>query len=139
MKIKGVGHVAVIVPDVEASRHFWEDCLGLHFECMEDSPAALARLSIFRAGNDKVELISGTAPESKYSRMVADGKGGLHHICLIVEDIEAALAELKAKNVPLLDQTPRRGHGGSLIAFIDPVATDRCLVELAQMSATPAR
>ncbi|MBO9353409.1 methylmalonyl-CoA epimerase [Bordetella petrii] len=133
MKIKGLGHVAVVVRDVDASRHFWQDCLGLRFDCAEEFPASMARLSIYRAGNDAVELISGTAPESRYSRMIEEGRGGLNHICLLVEDIEAALAELKEKNVPLLDAEPRKGHGGSLIAFIDPAATDNCLVELAQM------
>jgi methylmalonyl-CoA/ethylmalonyl-CoA epimerase len=105
---------------------------------VEEFPASRARLAIYRAGSDSVELIAGTAPESKYTRMVEAGRGGLNHICLLVEDIEAALAELKDKKVPLLDTTPRRGHGGSLIAFIDPVATDNCLVELAQMPETTA-
>jgi len=64
MKISGLGHVAVIVPDLAASRHFWEDCLGLRLECIEDFPAAQARLVVYGAGNDKVELISGTAPRA---------------------------------------------------------------------------
>jgi methylmalonyl-CoA/ethylmalonyl-CoA epimerase len=65
--------------------------------------------------------------------MVAEGKGGLNHICFEVEDIDAALAELKAKGVPLLDQVPRIGHAGAKIAFIDPAATENCLIELAEL------
>jgi len=70
--------------------------------------------------------------------MVAEGKGGLNHICFEVEDIDAALAELKAKGIPLLDQVPRFGHAGCRIAFIDPSATENCLIELAQLPADHA-
>ena len=65
--------------------------------------------------------------------MVAEGKGGLNHICFEVEDIDEALAELKAKGVPLLDEAPRIGHAGCRIAFIDPAATENCLIELAEL------
>jgi len=80
-----------------------------------------------------VELIAGTTPDSKQSRMVAEGRGGLNHICLEVENIDEALAELKAKCIPLLDQVPRIGHAGCRIAFIDPSATENCLIELAEL------
>jgi methylmalonyl-CoA/ethylmalonyl-CoA epimerase len=65
--------------------------------------------------------------------MVAEGKGGLNHICFEVEDIDEALAELKAKGIPLIDEVPRIGHAGARIAFIDPKATENCLIELAEL------
>jgi methylmalonyl-CoA/ethylmalonyl-CoA epimerase len=57
----------------------------------------------------------------------------LNHICFEVENIDEALAELKAKGIPLLDTEPRIGHAGSRIAFIDPKATENCLIELAEL------
>jgi methylmalonyl-CoA/ethylmalonyl-CoA epimerase len=135
MKIKRIDHVGVVVRDVEASRRLWEDCLGIRLDGIEDHPELPVRLSIYPVGGSMVELIAGTTPDSKYARMVAEGKGGLNHICLEVEDIEQALAELKEKGVPLLDQAPRLGHAGSRIAFLDPAATENCLIELAQLPA----
>jgi len=86
-----------------------------------------------------VELLAGTKDGSKFANLVAEGKGGLHHVCLQVEDIDAALAELKEKGVPLLDQVARPGHAGCRIAFLDPAGTENCLIELAELPAAPAR
>jgi methylmalonyl-CoA/ethylmalonyl-CoA epimerase len=135
MKIKRIEHVGVVVRDVEASRRLWEDCFGIRLGSVEDNPKRPVRLALYPVGESMVELIAGTTPESKHARMVAEGKGGLNHICFEVENIDDALAELKAKGVPLLDQTPRIGHAGCRIAFIDPAATENCLIELAELPA----
>jgi methylmalonyl-CoA/ethylmalonyl-CoA epimerase len=133
VKIKRIEHVGVVVRDTEASRRLWEDCFGIRLGGVEDMPGRPVRLALYPVGESMVELIAGTTPDSKHARMVAAGKGGLNHICFEVEDIDAALAELKAKGVPLLDQVPRVGHAGCRIAFIDPAATENCLIELAQL------
>ena len=91
-----------------------------------------------RKAESIVELIAGKGPDSKHQRMVAEGKGGLNHICFEVENIDEALAELKAKGIPLIDQVPRIGHAGCRIAFIDPSATENCLIELAELPAAGA-
>ena len=87
-------------------------------------------LALYPVGESMVELISGTTPDSKHAKMIAEGKGGLNHICFEVEDIDEALAELKAKGIPLLDQIPGVGDAFShqtftrarteLILFIRP-------------------
>jgi methylmalonyl-CoA/ethylmalonyl-CoA epimerase len=133
MKVKRIEHVGIIVQDVEASRKIWEDCFGIPLEGVEDSPLGTHRLALYPIGQSMVELIAGITPESKQARMVAEGKGGLNHICFEVENIDEALAELKAKGVKLLNEVPRIGHAGCRIAFIDPSATDNCLVELAEL------
>ena len=138
MKIKRIEHVGVVVRDVEASRNLWEDCFGIPLGSVEDSHNRPVRLALYPVGESMVELIAGTTPDSRHARMVAEGKGGLNHICFEVENIDEALAELKAKGVPLLDQVPRIGHAGCRIAFIDPAATESCLIELAELPAQPA-
>ena len=137
MKIKRIEHVGVVVRDVEASRKLWEDCFGIRLGSVEDNPARPVRLALYPVGESMVELIAGTTPESRHARMIAEGKGGLNHICFEVEDIDEALAELKAKGIPLLDQVPRIGHAGCRIAFIDPSATENCLIELAELPTEP--
>ena len=131
MKIKRIEHVGVVVRDVEASRRLWEDCFGIKLGAVESN--AIRRLALYPVGESMVELIAGTTPDSRHAKMVAEGKGGLNHICFEVEDIDAALAELKAKGIPLIDETPRIGHAGCRIAFIDPSATENCLIELAEL------
>lgn len=131
MKVKRIEHVGVVVRNVEASRKLWEDCFGIPLGSTEANPNR--RLALYPVGESMVELIAGTTPDSKHARMVAEGKGGLNHICFEVEDIDGALAELKAKGIPLLDQVPRIGHAGCRIAFIDPAATENCLIELAEL------
>ena len=131
MKVKRIEHVGVIVKDTEASRKLWEGCFGIPLGSTEAN--ANRRLALYPVGESMVELIAGTTPDSRHARMIAEGKGGLNHICFEVEDIDEALAELKAKGIPLIDQTPRIGHAGCRIAFIDPSATENCLIELAEL------
>ena len=135
MKIKRIEHVGVVVRNVEASRKLWEGCFGIKLGSTEDIADRPTRLALYPVGESMVELIAGTTPDSKHAKLVAEGKGGLNHICFEVEDIDAALAELKAKGIPLLDQVPRIGHAGCRIAFLDPSATENCLIELAQLPA----
>ncbi len=133
MKIKRIEHVGVVVKDVEASRKLWEGCFGIRLSGVEDNPTRPVRLALYPVGESMVELIAGTTPDSKHARMIAEGRGGLNHICFEVEDIDDALAELKTKGIPLLDEVPRIGHAGCRIAFLDPSATENCLIELAEL------
>jgi methylmalonyl-CoA/ethylmalonyl-CoA epimerase len=135
VKIKRIEHVGVIVRDIEKSRPLWEDCFGIPLGGIEEIDGAPVQLALYPVGESMVELIAGTRPDSKHAKMIAEGKGGLNHICFEVEDIDGALAELKAKGIPLLDQVPRIGHAGCRIAFIDPSATENCLIELAELPA----
>src|SRR4029077_18777174 len=114
MKIKRIEHVGVVVRDVEASKRLWEDCFGIPLGSVEED--ARRRLALYPIGESMIELISGTTPDGKHARMVAEGRGGLNHICFEVDDIDGALAELKEKGVPLLDEAPRIGHAGCRIA-----------------------
>ena len=131
MKIKRIEHVGVVVRDVDASRKLWEECFGIRLGGTEAN--SIRRLALYPIGDSMVELISGTTPDSKHQRMIEEGKGGLNHICFEVQDIDEALAELKAKGIPLIDQVPRIGHAGCRIAFLDPSATEGCLIELAEL------
>ena len=131
MKIKRIEHVGVVVRDVDASRKLWEECFGIRLGGTEAN--SIRRLALYPIGDSMIELIAGTTPDSKHQRMIEEGKGGLNHICFEVQDIDEALAELKAKGIPLIDQVPRIGHAGCRIAFLDPSATEGCLIELAEL------
>ncbi len=133
MKIKRIEHVGIVVADLEAGRKLFEDCLGIPCDGTEVSELNRLKLSMFPIGDSMVELLTGLDPDSKFAKLVKEGKTGLNHICFEVEDIDEALAELKAKGVPLLDEKARPGHANCRIAFLDPAGTGNCLIELAQL------
>lgn len=130
MKVKRVEHVAIAVHNLEAVMRIFQDTLGLTLEYQHDYPQYRSRMAMYPVGETYLELLQGTSPDSDISRWLAEKGQGLYHICLEVTDIDAALAELKAKGVRLLDETAREGHGNSRIAFLDPRSTADILIEL---------
>jgi len=135
MKIKRIEHIAIAVADVDGMAAIMRDKLGLEVEYAEDLPAHATRLAMLPVGESYIELLQGLAPSAKTAEWLAQKGQSLYHICFEVEDIDAALAELKAKGTPLLNEEPLIGHGNCRIAFIDPQATGNILFELAEMPA----
>ncbi|MFN4090036.1 MAG: VOC family protein [Alphaproteobacteria bacterium] len=133
MKIKRVEHVAIAVHDMRESMRMLERTLGLQMEYEEQIGAT--KLAMYPVGETYIELLQAAGPQSKVADWVAEKGQSLFHLCFEVEDIDGALAELKAKGVKLIDETPRTGHGGSRIAFIDPQSTGNILIELAELPA----
>lgn len=132
MKIKRIEHVGIVVADLERSRALWEDVLGVQLGEVEHLAQYEVKIAMYPIGESMVELLAGISPDGKYARLVRERGEGLHHICLEVEDIDGALAELRARGVALLDDTPRAGHAGSRIAFLDPAGTNNVLIELVE-------
>jgi len=133
MKLKRVEHVAIAVRDMAASMKMLEETLGLELDYEER--IGDTRLAMYPVGETSLELLQAEGPASKVQDWI-DRKGqSLYHLCFEVDDIDAALAELRQKGVALIDETPRPGHGGSRIAFLDPAATDNILIELAELPA----
>jgi methylmalonyl-CoA/ethylmalonyl-CoA epimerase len=135
VKIKRIEHVAIAVKSLDATRKMLEDTLGLEMEYQEEIPKNGSRLAMFPVGETYIELVQSTREGTQTSDWIAERGEGLYHICVEVEDIEAALAELKQKGVRLRDETPRTGHGGARIAFLDPRSTGNVLIELAELTA----
>jgi methylmalonyl-CoA/ethylmalonyl-CoA epimerase len=92
-------------------------------------PTEKVRAAFLPAGESHVELLEPTDPSSVIARFL-EKRTGLHHVCVLVEDIDAALAELKARGVPVLDETPRPGAGGCRVAFVHPRGAAGVLLEL---------
>jgi methylmalonyl-CoA/ethylmalonyl-CoA epimerase len=135
MKFKRVEHVAIAVDNLAEVMEIFREKLGLELEYEENFPQYDTKIAMFPVGETYLELLEGTSQASDVSKWIGEKGQGLYHICLEVDDIDAALAELKAKGVRLLDKKPRAGHGGSRIAFIDPRSTANVLVELAELPA----
>ena len=133
MKIKRVEHIAIAVNDLDAHGAALKTIFGLEQDYEEQ--IGETRLAMYPIGETSLELLQAVGPSSKVGDWVAEKGESLFHLCFEVDDIDAALAELKAKGVKLRDETPRPGHGGSRIAFIDPASTGNILIELAELPA----
>ena len=135
MRIKRIEHVGIVVGNLNERRRFWEDVLGVSVGGVERLDRYEVEIAMYPIGDSMVELLGGTTPDGKWANLARDHGEGLHHLCFEVEDIDGALAELKARGVRLLDETPRPGHQGSRIAFLDPAHTGNVLVELVELPA----
>jgi len=133
MKIKRIEHIAVAVKSLQKSLDQLQNAFGIKLEYEEQIGAI--RLAMLPVGETYIELLEDKMPDSDINQWIAEKGEGLYHICFEVEDIDAALAELKQKGVKLQDETPRTGHGGARIAFLDPAATGNVLIELAELPA----
>src|SRR5262245_62726525 len=125
-------HIGIAVKDLPAALAFYRDALGLEIEAPEEVSSQQVRAHFVPVGESKLELLEATAPESPIAQYMDKRGPGLHHITLRVDDIHAAVAQLKARGTRLIDQEPRTGAEGSLIAFVHPAATHGVLVELKQ-------
>jgi methylmalonyl-CoA epimerase len=125
-------HVGIAVADLEASLDFFRDALGMHVEPPEDVPSQRVRAQFIAAGPSSLELLQATAPDSPIAKYLAKRGPGLHHNTLKVDDIGAALAELRQRGVRLVDDEPRPGAEGASVAFIHPSSAQGVLVELKQ-------
>lgn len=132
MKILKIDHLGVAVGSIDHGKDFWRDVLGLDCEGTETVAAQKVTTAFFPVGESEVELLEPVSDDSPIAKFIAKKGEGIHHIALRVENIEAALAELKEKGIRLIDEIPRPGAGGAKIAFIHPAATRGILVELCE-------
>jgi methylmalonyl-CoA epimerase len=123
-------HVGIAVSDLPASLTFFREALGLHLEASEEIASQRVRAHFLSTGRSTLEILEATDAGSPIAKYLARRGPGLHHVALRVEDIDAALAALKARGVRLIDDTARPGAEGARVAFIHPSAAHGVLVEL---------
>ncbi|HMT07417.1 MAG TPA: methylmalonyl-CoA epimerase [Pyrinomonadaceae bacterium] len=127
-----INHLGIATKGIDEALKFWANALGLenvHTEVVEDQKVRVAMLPI---GESRVELLEPTSDDSPISKFLEKRGGGIHHIAVDVDDIEVALARLKENGARLIDETPRIGAEGCLVAFVHPAATGGVLLELVQ-------
>jgi methylmalonyl-CoA/ethylmalonyl-CoA epimerase len=128
MKHLKIDHLGIAVPSLEAAVAAYE-ALGFAVEARHDVPTERVRTAFLPVGESHLELLEPTDPSSAIARFL-EKRSGLHHVCVLVDDIDAALAEMKARGVPLVDETPRVGAGGCRVAFVHPKGAAGVLLEL---------
>ena len=129
---KGLDHVAIAVKDLDQAVALYRDVLGLSLAEIEEVPEQQVKTAIFGHGAGRIELICPTAAGTGVAKFLEKRGEGLHHICIEVADIEAAIAAMKARGAPMIDETPKPGAGGAKVAFVHPKGAHGVLVELRQ-------
>ena len=137
VKAKGLDHVAIVVRDLEKAIALYQSAFGLELAEIEEVAEQKVRTAIFGHGLGRIELVCPTTNDSGVAKYLEKRGEGLHHICVEVEDIEQAMAALRAQGAPLIDETPKPGAGGAKVAFVHPKGTHGVLVELRQGPKSP--
>jgi methylmalonyl-CoA/ethylmalonyl-CoA epimerase len=133
-----IDHIGIATNGIDEALAFWENALGLtnvHTETVEDQKVRVAMLPI---GESRIELLEPTSEDSPISKFLAKRGSGIHHIAVKVDDINSALQRLKENNISLIDETPRIGAEGCLVAFVHPKSANGVLLELVQTDEKPA-
>jgi methylmalonyl-CoA/ethylmalonyl-CoA epimerase len=117
---------------IEDGLAVWRDALGLKVDATEEIKEQGVKLCMLAVGDTHVELIEPLSPDTAVGKFLAKRGPGMHHIAIEVADINASLAELKNKGARLINETPRVGAGGCLVAFVHPSSTNGVLLELVQ-------
>jgi methylmalonyl-CoA/ethylmalonyl-CoA epimerase len=129
MKIE---HIGIATPSLDEALGFWRDALGLqvtHTEVVEEQGVRVAMLPV---GEPRIELLEPTHADSPVARFLEKRGAGIHHVAVRVDDIRAAIGRLKEGGARLIDETPRVGAGGCLVAFVHPSAAGGVLLELVE-------
>jgi len=132
MKILKIDHLGIAVKSIAQGKNFWTEVLGLDFAGSETVEAQKVTTAFFPVGESEIELLESTSPDGPIARYLEKKGEGIQHVAFSVENIEAALVELKAKGIRLIDEKPRKGAGGAKIAFLHPKSTNGVLVELSE-------
>ena len=127
-----IDHIGIATKSIEDGLALWQDALGLTPDSSEEVTEQGVKVCMLPVGDTHVELLEPLSPESAVGKFLAKRGPGIHHIAVEVTDIHGSLAELKKRGARLIDETPRVGAGGSLIAFVHPSSTNGVLLELVQ-------
>lgn len=132
--MKKISHIGIAVTNLDEAVKFYKETMGLEaiaFETVEDQRA---RVAFVPCGESRLELLESTSKDGPIGKFIEKNgaRGGLHHIAIEVDDIDAELARLKSLGVRLIDETPRDGADNARIAFLHPKATDGLLLELCE-------
>src|SRR5918999_4652967 len=127
-----IDHIGIATKSIEEGLAIWQDALGLKPDSTEEVAEQGVKVCMLPVGDTHVELLEPLSPDSAVGKFLAKRGPGMHHIAVEVADIHASLAELKNKGARLIDETPRVGAGGCLVAFVHPSSLNGVLLELVE-------
>ena len=130
--VNKIDHIGVAVKNLEAAVSFYENILGLKASGTEVVEEQKVKVAFLPVGDSEVELLESTEEDGPVAKYIAKNGEGVQHIAYRVDDVEAAIAEMKEKGIRMIDEKPRYGAGGAKIAFCHPKSTFGVLIELTE-------
>ncbi|XKE96225.1 methylmalonyl-CoA epimerase [Metaplanococcus flavidus] len=130
--MKKVDHIGIAVQNLDDVLPYYTETLGCPLLKIEEVESERVRVAFIDAGNIKLELLEPMDDSSAIHKFLAKKGEGIHHIAFGVENIEQRMDELKEKGVRLLNEQPKQGAGGALVAFMHPKSSNGVLYELCQ-------
>lgn len=127
-----VDHIGIATSQLDEALALWQDALGLTVDHTEEVTEQGVRVAMLPIGETQIELLEPLSSGSPVGRFLEKRGPGIHHIAVKVSDIESTLAQLKEKGMRLIDEVPRVGAGGCLVAFVHPSSANGVLLELVQ-------
>jgi methylmalonyl-CoA/ethylmalonyl-CoA epimerase len=127
-----IHHIGIATTEIGAAADVWDDLLGVQADHTEEVAGQKVRVCMLPLGESRLELLEPMSPDSPISKFLEKRGGGIHHIAVSVENIRTTLRDLKAKGARLIDEEPRAGAAGCLVAFIHPSSTGGVLLELVE-------
>lgn len=127
-----INHIGIAVKSLEETLPFYRNQLAMPFAGIEEVAEQKVRVAMLAIGESKIELLEPTSPDSPVAKFLEKNGPGIHHVAYEVEDIETAIARLLAKGTRMIDEKPRHGAHGTLIAFVHPKSSNGVLTELCQ-------
>jgi methylmalonyl-CoA/ethylmalonyl-CoA epimerase len=131
-----IAHIGVAVKDMKKSSDLFRTLFGKSADHVEEVADQGVQTSHFQIGESAVELVAPSGPDSTIAKFIDKRGEGVHHLSFVVDDIEAELRRLKAVGFQLIDEKPRLGSDGYLVAFLHPKSTNGVLVEISQKQGT---
>ena len=131
MNVKKIDHLGIAVKNLDEALKLYTEVLGFKVEAYETLDEQKVKTAIIKVGESKIELLESTTPDGTIAAFIEKRGEGLHHLALTVPNIEAALQEVKAKNIQLIDEKPRKWVQNTRIGFLHPKGS-KILLELVE-------
>lgn len=127
-----IDHLGIATKGIDEALKFWSDAVGLRKTHAEEVEEQKVRIAMLPIGELKIELLEPTSEDSPIQKFLEKRGGGIHHIAIEVKNIEKSLEKLRSEGAKLIDEHPKRGADGCLIAFVHPKSSGGVLLELVQ-------
>ncbi len=131
--ISQIDHIGIAVKSLDEAIPLYRDILGLEYQGTEVVPDGMSRVAFFKLGQVSIELLEPTSEDTPIGKFLTKRGEGFHHVCLRVDDIEAAREKLAASGLQLIDEKARPGAHGTLVSFFHPKSTRGLLMEIASL------
>lgn len=127
-----LAHIGIAVKALAEQLSRWQKCFDLNLKGIEEIKDQNLKVAMMELGDINIELLEPLDPASPIHKFIENRGEGLHHICITVDNIESALAQLRSNGVRLIDEKPRIGAAGKKIAFVHPKDLGGVLIELSE-------